>query len=605
MAYFKAKNLKLGTDQSIYFGDSDQARLWFDGTEWAATHTISGTAATADHHLIQKGQVDDSINTLSGTLTSYIDNHDWTESDITDLDKYTQSEVDTLISGVSAQIITDHGGLTGLADDDHTQYSLANGTRAFTGVVGGVTPTLPAHLTTKQYVDALVNGVDWQDSVISMDIGDPATISGTPNIGDRYIIDSPAGGVWAGNEGYIAEYNGTGWDLTGPNEGFASWVEDLDALYVYNGSAWVRFGSTVDHGNLNGLGDDDHTQYILVDGTRGFTATVSGVTPVLDNDLATKWYIDNELATISGGIVQDHGALTGLGDDDHTQYILADGNRDFTGIVSYSTHPSFVADTNIVDKKYVDDELSTVSGVIVSQIPSLTGYATESYVDDHNWYEADILDLDKYTTSEVDTLISGVEAQIITDHGGLTGLGDDDHTQYTLTTGARGFTGTVSGISPTASYHLTTKQYVDDEIATLSGSIVIDHGALTGLADDDHLQYVPTDGSRGFTATVSGIDPTQDYELTTKSYVDSVSVDRIQSGRVSLAYHDESKAVSLNTAFADTNYSISVLMTNTTDSNPSIYPVVVSAKSNSGFTVEFSGKIDTANYTLEWIAIHD
>lgn len=32
-------------------------------------------------------------------------------------------------------VITDHGGLSGLADDDHTQYSLVTGARAFTGKV--------------------------------------------------------------------------------------------------------------------------------------------------------------------------------------------------------------------------------------------------------------------------------------------------------------------------------------------------------------------------------------------------------------------------------------------------------------------------------------
>ena len=33
----------------------------------------------------------------------------------------------------------------------------------------------------------------------------------------------------------------------------------------------------------------------------------------------------------SGGGVTDHGALTGLGDDDHTQYHLTDGTRAMTG----------------------------------------------------------------------------------------------------------------------------------------------------------------------------------------------------------------------------------------------------------------------------------
>lgn len=55
----------------------------------------------------------------------------------------------------SASLSADHGNLAGLTDDDHTQYSLVTGTRAFTGVVGGVTPTADAHLATKGYVDGL------------------------------------------------------------------------------------------------------------------------------------------------------------------------------------------------------------------------------------------------------------------------------------------------------------------------------------------------------------------------------------------------------------------------------------------------------------------
>jgi hypothetical protein len=51
-------------------------------------------------------------------------------------------------------------------------------------------------------------------------------------------------------------------------------------------------GSTNDHGNLSGLGDDDHTQYILVDGSRDFTGTIGGIDPVADTDFVTKGYVD-------------------------------------------------------------------------------------------------------------------------------------------------------------------------------------------------------------------------------------------------------------------------------------------------------------------------
>jgi hypothetical protein len=75
----------------------------------------------------------------------------------------------------------------------------------------------------------------------------------------------------------------------------------------------------------------------------------------------------------------------------------------------------------------------------------------------------------------------------------------------------------VSGVYPTEPGHLTPMFYVD---AAISGAAPGNHGQLTGLEDDDHPQYVPRDGSRGFTSTVSGVEPIEDYHLTTKRYVD-------------------------------------------------------------------------------------
>lgn len=48
----------------------------------------------------------------------------------------------------------DHGDLTGLSDDDHTQYSRVDGTRAFTSPIGGVSPTLDSHLITRGWANS-------------------------------------------------------------------------------------------------------------------------------------------------------------------------------------------------------------------------------------------------------------------------------------------------------------------------------------------------------------------------------------------------------------------------------------------------------------------
>ena len=142
-------------------------------------------------------------------------------------------------------------------ESDHSIYSLIDGTRAFTGTVVGVTPTLSTHLVTKGYVDNKIQGLDWQQSVLSR-FNPTGGLPSSPVTGDRYISTATASG-WTINRVY--EYNGSTWTASIPNEGYACRVEDEDTQYVYTGSAWVTFGSTVDHGTLSGLSDDDHTQY--------------------------------------------------------------------------------------------------------------------------------------------------------------------------------------------------------------------------------------------------------------------------------------------------------------------------------------------------------
>lgn len=83
----------------------------------------------------------------------------------------------------------------------------------------------------------------------------------------------------------------------------------------------------------------------------------------------------------------DHGGLTGLGDDDHTIYIKADGSRDFAGEQSMGTNKL----TNVVDptadqeaatKKYVDDNDHNESHTVASHSDTTgTGAELETLTD--------------------------------------------------------------------------------------------------------------------------------------------------------------------------------------------------------------------------------
>lgn len=156
----------------------------------------------------------------------------------------------------------DHGSISGLADDDHTQYILVDGTRAFTGPqsMGGFKLTSLAEGTAgtdavnKNQLDAAVSGLqDFRESVIDKDLLTPP---GSPATGDRYLVGQPgdtATGAWVGLEGKIVVWDGSAWveDAQGnPDEGTYVYVEDENQSYVFNNDVfasgmWVVFTSSV------------------------------------------------------------------------------------------------------------------------------------------------------------------------------------------------------------------------------------------------------------------------------------------------------------------------------------------------------------------------
>jgi len=222
----------------------------------------------------------------------------------------------------------------------------------------------PKHITegyyaTKDYVKGVVAGLEWQDSVISA----TTDIPGSPNYGDRYIVPSGASGAWSGLDDDVAEYT-TSWSYVTPSAGFSTWVEDTSAWYVYTGSNWVNFGGKIDHGNLKGLTDDDHSAYPLVTNFEASRATIAtnwtdltdaGDTTLHKHDtmyyteteldggqLDNRYYTEAETDTLTqtasanaADVAMDYTdseftTHTGAADP-HTGYLLVDGSRDMSG----------------------------------------------------------------------------------------------------------------------------------------------------------------------------------------------------------------------------------------------------------------------------------
>ncbi len=178
---------------------------------------------------------------------------------------------------------------------------------------------------------------------------------------------------------------------------------------VFQGGQWtaatVDTGGTgvTDHGALDGLGDDDHPQYL--NNTRG----------------DVRYYTKSE---VDAAVVSDHGELDGLDGDDHPQYL-----NNARGDARYYTKSEVDATT------FELDDLTDVNTDGATDGQSLVFQGGQ-------WAAATV----------VDTGGTGV-----TDHGALTGLADDDHPQYLNNT--RG------------DVRYYTKSQVDDAIAGASGAV--------------------------------------------------------------------------------------------------------------------------------------
>ena len=75
------------------------------------------------------------------------------------------------------------------------------------------------------------------------------------------------------------------------------------------------------------------------------------------------------------------------------------------------------------------------------------------------------------------------------------------------------------------------------------------------------------------------------------------------SGKEALIYNTSSHTVAFVTAMPDTDYIVQTNITNVIDAVPAQYPEIVTSKTVNGFTVDFSGDIDSDNYVLEWIVV--
>lgn len=139
---------------------------------------------------------------------------------------------------------------------------------------------------------------------------------------------------------------------------------------------------TIELGDNYTVEEDSNGDFVITDadGTAVLTLdnnadTVTLNDPILDLTVQTS-FTDaagvshtGELADASD-VSSDHGNLIGLGDDDHTQYLLVDGTRALTGSLDLGTNPIINvtnADTESVSNQDYNEAVDTRSAVSGTQ----------------------------------------------------------------------------------------------------------------------------------------------------------------------------------------------------------------------------------------------
>ncbi len=165
------------------------------------------------------------------------------------------------------------------------------------------------------------------------------TAGSSSSTGGSVIITAGSGGVSSGEITLNA-----GAPLNWPNTDGAP-----GQAIVTDGAGNLSFATflsgTIDHGSLSGLGDDDHTQYLLINGTRAMTGDLNMGSNDISNCLSVRAPDDGYLVVGSDTMTQTY--FQGVSTT--TNYLLTSiGNNDiFKDTYYYSIEYSRSGDTPI------------------------------------------------------------------------------------------------------------------------------------------------------------------------------------------------------------------------------------------------------------------
>jgi fructose-specific component phosphotransferase system IIB-like protein len=475
-------------------------------------------------------------------------------------------------SAVSAAVVTDHGALSGLADDDHTQYLLANGSRAMSGnldmngndivsldTVNGV--VVEAHASRHQPGGADAIPTATAVSIASSNAEGTSTslarADHTHKIDDSFVTNSMLAGSVDAAKISSGTVSNTEFDyLNGVTSGIQAQIDGKEPTIT--GAATSITGANL---TINRALTSDASGKVAVSAT---TSTelgyVSGVTS------AVQTQIDGKQATIIG-------AATTITNSNLTvsRAVVSDASGKIDISPTTSTEIGFVSGVTSAIQTQLNGKQATITGA-ASTITTANLTVDRALISDaggkvtQSATTSAEIGFVSGVTSAIQTQLNGKESTIT---GAATTITSSDLTvSRALTSDANGKVsvsattsaelGFLSGVTSSVQTQLNGKQATGDYITALTGDVtasgpgsatatLADSGVVAGTYDlvtVDAKGRVTVGSNTRYTysntaaVATTSVTPTSVTELTTVS---------LPAGLYAFKFHGNMQSAALNT----------------------------------------------------------
>jgi len=344
------ENTNMSGDISVWNNDSD----FITESEVALnifTQSVATSAWNINHnfgskYVLVQTYKDDDIQVTPSSIELTDDNN----LTVTFTESITGYAIYSKISGTApiTNPAEDHGSLTGLLSDDHTQYIHKDGRRGFTAPISGVSPSSSSHLTTKQYVD----NKTW----LSNDIVDlTTTINNNSNVNSNTIHRSSTGSDHSYIDQDVTIGSSPQFSSTNMYGAISTWTNDVN----YITSSSVTYETLNANGDIGtgsdqvAQGDHSHEKLFYTYSVSGNINISAGWTDLWYDEESIKddnytFTNDKEITVTDAGLyeinysvttytttyIDETDSLIKIQWDDGNGYVDVDGS--FSGLFNYS-----------------------------------------------------------------------------------------------------------------------------------------------------------------------------------------------------------------------------------------------------------------------------